>query len=132
MLSAMQIEPSVTFRDIRHSAALEREIRSRIEDLEEYYDSVTGCRVLVELVQRRHEGGNRFHVRIDLTVPGDELVVAHDAGLHATAHDLELAKETKTDETDPAHTHAKVAIREAFDIARRRLQDFAERQRAHR
>ncbi len=33
---------------------------------------MTGCRVLVELAERHHEQGNRFHIRIDLTVPGDE------------------------------------------------------------
>jgi cold shock CspA family protein len=36
---------------------------------------------------------------------------------------------TKLAETDPERKHARVAIREAFDIARRQLQDFARRQR---
>jgi cold shock CspA family protein len=88
-----------------------------------------GCRVLVELVQRHHEAGNRYHVRIDLTVPGEEIVVAHDAGLHATAQDVDAKKLTKVAESDPERKHARVAVREAFDIARRRLQDYARRQR---
>jgi cold shock CspA family protein len=80
-------------------------------------------------VQRHHEAGNRYHVRIDLTVPGEELVVAHEAGLHATAQDVDAEKLTKEAESDPQRKHARVAIREAFDIARRRLQDHGRRRR---
>jgi cold shock CspA family protein len=68
-------------------------------------------------------------VRIDLTVPGEEIVVAHEASLHQTAQDVQTEKLTKEAEPDPERKHARVAIREAFDVARRRLQDFARRQR---
>lgn len=88
-----------------------------------------GCRVLLELVQRHHETGNRYHVRIDLTVPGEEIVVAHEANLHATAQDADVEAATKADEPDPERKHARVAVHEAFDIARRRLQDYARRRR---
>jgi cold shock CspA family protein/ribosome-associated translation inhibitor RaiA len=125
----MQLTPSITFRGIDPSAALEAEIRTRIGKLETYYHSIMGCQVLVEFAQRHHETGNRYHVRIDLTVPGEDIVVAHDASLHATDQDIHLAKATKQDETDPERKHAFVAVREAFDIARRRLQDYARRQR---
>jgi cold shock CspA family protein/ribosome-associated translation inhibitor RaiA len=125
----MQLTPSITFRGIDHSAALEAEVRTHIGKLETYDRSIIGCHVLVELAQRHHEAGNRYHVRIDLTVPGELIVVAHDASLHATDQDIHLAKATKQDETDPERKHAFVAVREAFDIARRRLQDYARRQR---
>jgi cold shock CspA family protein len=88
-----------------------------------------GCRVLLEFVQRHHEGGNRYHVRIDLTVPGEEIVVAHEANLHAAAQDIDAEKVARVAESDPERKHARVAVREAFDIARRRLQDYARRQR---
>jgi len=125
----MQLTPTITFRGIDPSAALEAEIRTRIDKLETYYHSIMGCHVLVELAQRHHEAGNRYHVRIDLTVPGEEIVVAHEASLHATDQDIHLAKATKQDEADPERKHAFVAVREAFDIARRQLQDYARRQR---
>jgi cold shock CspA family protein/ribosome-associated translation inhibitor RaiA len=125
----MQLTPTITFRGIGPSAALEAAIRARIDKLETYYHSIMGCRVLVEFAQRHHETGNRYHVRIDLTVPGEEIVVAHDASLHATAQDVAMEKATKENEPDPERKHAYVAIREAFDVARRRLQDFARRQR---
>ena len=125
----MQLTPTITFRGLKHSDALEAEIRSRIDKLETYYPSIIGCRVLIELLQRHHEAGNRYHVRIDLTVPGGEIVVAHEASLRALARDTPSEKTTKATETDPERKHARVAIREAFDVARRRLQDFARRQR---
>lgn len=121
----MQLPPTITLRGIDPSAALEPAIHMRIDKLETYCRSIIGCRVLVELVQRHHETGNRYHVRIDLTVPGEEIIVAHEASLHAT----DAEKVTKAGETDPARKHALVAIREAFDVARRRLQDYVRRRR---
>jgi cold shock CspA family protein/ribosome-associated translation inhibitor RaiA len=125
----MQLTPTITFRGMDRSEALETEIRARIDKLETYYRSIMGCRVLVELAQRHHASGNRYHVRIDLTVPGEEIVVTHHASLHATAQDIDIEKATKADEPDPERKHARVAVREAFDIARRRLQDYGRRQR---
>jgi cold shock CspA family protein/ribosome-associated translation inhibitor RaiA len=125
----MQLTPTLTFRGVERTTALETEILTRLRKLETYYGGIMGCRVLVELVQRHHDAGNRYHVRIDLTVPGEEIVVAHEAGLHATAQDLDAEKISKVAESDPERKHARVAIREAFDIARRRLQDYVRRQR---
>lgn len=125
----MELTPTITFRGIDASAALEADIRTRLRKLDTYCDSIMGCRVLVELVQRHHEAGNRYHVRIDLTVPGEELVVAHEASLRAAAQDVDAEKVTRLGEPDPARKHAHVAVREAFDIARRRLQDYVRRQR---
>lgn len=125
----MKLTPMITFRGMDRSEALESEIHTRINRLETYSRSIMGCRVLVELAQRHHEAGNRYHVRIDLTVPGEEIVVAHDASLHATAQDTDVERARKADEPDPEHKRVRVAIREAFDIARRRLQDYVQRQR---
>ncbi|RPI52282.1 MAG: HPF/RaiA family ribosome-associated protein [Acidobacteria bacterium] len=125
----MKLTPMITFRGMDRSEALESEIHARITRLETFYRSIMACRVLVELAQRHHEAGNHYHVRIDLTVPGEEIVVAHEASLHATAQDIDVEKVRKADEPDPERKHARVAIREAFDIARRRLQDYVRRQR---
>ena len=125
----MQRSPNITFRGIRPSPTLEADIVGRIEKLETYYKPIMGCRVLVEVSRRHHKTGNRCHVRIDLTVPGEDIVVAHEASLHATAKDTGRAKTTKQDEPNRERTHARVVIREAFATARRRLQDAARRQR---
>lgn len=125
----MQLTPAITFRGVERTSALENEVMTRLRTLETYYQGIMGCRVLVELVQRHHELGNRYHVRIDLTVPGEEIVVAHEASLRASTRGAGAKKITRLAEPDPERKHAGVAIREAFDIARRRLQDYARRQR---
>lgn len=125
----MQKPVTVTFRGIRHSEALEAEVRRQADALETHFAPIVGCRVLVELGAQHHKTGKRFHVRVDLTVPGDEIVVAHDASLHAAAKDAGTASGRKRDELHPERKHARVAIREAFAIARRQLQDYARRQR---
>ena len=125
----MQLAPMITFRGVERTAALEAAVRTRLRRLDTYYRRIIGVRVLVELVQRHHEAGNRYHVRIDLTVPGEEIVVAHEASLHATAQDIGAEKLTKATESDPERKRARVAVREAFEIARRRLQDYARRRR---
>ena len=125
----MQLAPTITFRGIAPSEGLETDIRRRIERLETYYAPIMGCRVLVEFAERHHETGKRFHVRLDVTVPGEEIVVRHDASLHATAKDTGVTKRRKQNEPQPERKHAVVAIREAFGIARRQLQDYARRQR---
>jgi cold shock CspA family protein len=125
----MQLPPAITFRSFEPTPELEADIRHHIEALETYYRPIMHCRVLVELAQRHHENGNRYHVRIDLTVPGGEIVVAHEASLHSGAQDIGASQSTKQDEPDPERKHAHVAVREAFDVVRRRLQDYARRQR---
>jgi cold shock CspA family protein/ribosome-associated translation inhibitor RaiA len=125
----MPLTPTITFRGVAPSATLEADILAHIRKLDTYYQAIMGCRVLVELAQRHHDTGNRFHVRIDLTVPGEEIVVAHEASLHATAQDVDAEKITKGTDLDPERKHAFVAVREAFDVARRRLQDYGRRQR---
>jgi sigma 54 modulation/S30EA-like ribosomal protein len=60
---------------------------------------------------RQHERGNLYEVRIDLAVPGEEIAVNREAPLHAQSRDVH------------------VAIRDAFDAARRRLEDYVRRRR---
>ena len=126
----MQVRPTITFRGVRRTTRLETDILTRLGRLEKSYPRVSGCRVLVEPVERHHQAGNRYHVRIDLTVPGDEIVIAHEAGPYATAKDIHRKRLSKAEESDPERKHVRVAIRRAFDVARRRLQEYARRRRS--
>jgi len=125
----MQLQPTVKFRGIEANAAFEEEIRRRISRLRTYYPAIIGCDVLVKLSDRHHLAGARFDVRIDLAVPGGHVLVSHVAGLRATAREREQERFRKGDELDPERRYGKVAVREAFEVARRRLQDFARKQR---
>jgi cold shock CspA family protein/ribosome-associated translation inhibitor RaiA len=103
----MQLPLQITFRHMDPSPALEARIRERAKALDQFFDRIIACRVVVECQNHRHRQGNLFEVRIDLTVPGREIVVGRDRGLNH------------------AHEDAHVAVRDAFDAARRVLEDHA-------
>jgi cold shock CspA family protein len=124
------IPAQVTFRGIEHSDALEADIRERVSWLEQFYAGIVRCRVLVELPHRHRRDGRRFHVRIDMTLPaGAPIVVSHEPSLHGRLKDVESEAHRKDTEVDSVHRYARVAVHDAFDAARRRLEDFAREQR---
>lgn len=125
----VQVAVQVTLRNIPFPELIEPEIHERALKLERYYNRIMSCRVLVERTHRHHLDGNRFHVRIDLGVPGGEIVVNRNSNLHGEKQDLDKERERKQDEVQAVRKHVHVAVREAFDAARRRLQDYARRQR---
>jgi ribosomal subunit interface protein len=102
----MEIPLQVSFHGIDHSDALSSAIRTKAKKLERYYAHIMSCRVVLELAGRHQRKGKQFSVRIDLKVPGGELAVTRE-------HDDDL----------------QVALRDAFDAARRRLEDYARGQR---
>jgi cold shock CspA family protein len=87
-----------------------------------------GCRVMIEIPHQHRHRGYRFHIRIDLTVPGGEIVVNHEPTLHGSLRRLEDEERTKGQEASAPHKDIFVAIRDAFKAARRQLQDFARKQ----
>ena len=124
------IPTQVTFRGLPHSAALEADIRERIAWLEQFYSGIQTCRVLVELPHRHRQGGEHFHVRIEVAVPGEPpVVVSHEPSLHGSLKDIGEAAHHKESEIESVHRYAGVAVHQAFDAARRRLQDVAREQR---
>ena len=93
------------------SPALEAAVRERVEKLEKFCDEIIGCSVLLESPHKHHHKGNLFHLRIDVTVPGKEIVVRRSPDEHH------------------AHEDAYVALRDAFDSVRRQLEDYARKRR---
>jgi hypothetical protein len=127
----MAINPvQVSFHGVPHSDALDTHIRERVAWLEQFYSGVVSCRVFVELPHRHRDDGRHFHVSIELTVPGHApLVVSREPSLHRSLQRTETAAHRKATEIEGAHRYARAAVNEAFDAARRRLQDFAREQR---
>jgi ribosomal subunit interface protein len=107
----MQAPLQITFRHMDSSDAVAARIRERTAELERYSDRITSCRVVVECRHPRHQQGNLFRVRVDLKVPGREIVVGRDPAAHH------------------AHEDVYVAIRDAFDAARRLLEDHLRERR---
>lgn len=124
------IPTQVTFRGLAHDDMLEDDVRERVSWLEQFYAGIVGCRVLVEVPHRHRHDGRHFHVRIDVTVPGGPpIVVSHEPSMHGRLKDIEDEAHHKENEIQSVHRYASVAVHEAFDAARRRLEDFAREQR---
>jgi ribosomal subunit interface protein len=102
----MQTPIQITFRGIAHSDALEAHIRQKAEKLEEFHSRIISCRVTVEKFRKHHQQGRQFRVSIDLRVPGKEIVANRDH-----------------------HEDVNVALRDAFDTAKRQLEDTARQMR---
>lgn len=119
----------ITFREGMTLPAAELWIRSEAAKLENFYSRIMGCRVAVESPHRRHREGSPYHVRIDLTVPGGELVVKHEPGLKTSARQSGEAEIKKRLETRAPQKNLRQAIHQAFKAAGRLLQDYARRQR---
>ncbi len=124
----MQLPVQITFRNMDPSAAVEARIREEVDKLAEFYDSIMGCRVMVEMPHQHRQRGKRFHIRIDLTLPGGEIVVKHEPSLHDSIQQTEIEKRKKKQEIAAPHKDVYVAIRDAFKATRRRLQDYARKQ----
>jgi hypothetical protein len=125
----METIPTVTFRGARHTDSLEAYALKHLEKLQKYGPSIVGAHVIIERADRHHRDGNRWHVRINLRVPGEEIVVAHDATAGAIAKGRSRQRLRKGDEVERSHRSAHVAVRSAFASARRRLQDYERRRR---
>ena len=125
----MSIPVHVTFRRLTPRADLESLINGHVARLERHFDRIVDCRVLLEMPHRRHDSGNHFRVRVELTVPQERLVISHDADLHGSAQDLQEPDLEKRGTGAPEHRFVHEALHDAFDAAARRLQDYVGRQR---
>jgi cold shock CspA family protein len=124
------IPTQINFRGLAHSETIEADIHERVAWLEQFYGGIVRCRVAVEIPHRHRHDGRHFQVRIDITVPGGApIVVSHEPSLHGPLKDVAEAEHSKDTEIEAVHRYAHVAIHEAFDVARRQLQDFAREQR---
>jgi ribosomal subunit interface protein len=107
----MPIPLQITFKNMDPSEAVETKIRQRVEKLSRHADRITACHVVVEAPHRNHQKGLLYSVRVDLTIPGDELVVNREHN------------------SDPAHEDVYVAVRDAFDATQRQLESHENRRR---
>ncbi len=101
----MQQPIQIIFRNIAPSESVEARVREKAEKLERITDNILACRVTIEVPHKHHHKGLTYQVRIDLTIPGNELVVSRDPGLNH------------------AHEDIYVAVRDAFNAVRRQLED---------
>jgi ribosomal subunit interface protein len=102
----------ITFRGMSSSPAVEARVREKIAELEQFFDRIIGCHVVVALPEQHSRKGNLFEVQIELSVPGGPpIVVGH------RHHDKQQYEDVY------------VALRDAFKAAKRQLQDHSRKLR---
>jgi ribosomal subunit interface protein len=106
-----QRTPQIIWQNLSPSETIEANIRQHIAKLEKFSDRLSDCRVVIAVPHRHHHQGNIYHVQINLTVPGDELVVNRQPPAQQTHEDLNLA------------------IRDAFESAERQLKEYGRQRR---
>jgi len=102
----------ITFRDMPSSSAITAHVEKRAAKLDHLFDRIVACHVVLEEPNQRHQKGQKFHVRIDMTVPGKALIVDRNPA------------DLKTD--------LLAAIDDAFGDAERILDDYAQHLRHDR
>ncbi len=107
----MELEPQIRFLNMPVSMAAEKEVRKKIDRLETFFPKITTCRVVITAPAHHHRKGGRFGVRIDIVVPGNELMV------------------NRHPDEQTQHSDVYIAIRDAFNSAQRKLQDYARERR---
>jgi ribosomal subunit interface protein len=104
----MKLPLQISLHGIQSSDALHNAIRERAQKLERYCSHIMSCRVVLELAARHKRHGRQFSAHIDLKVPGSEIVVTREH-----------------------NEDAQVALRDAFDAAKRKLEDYAGKRRGY-
>jgi ribosome-associated translation inhibitor RaiA len=86
------------------SPAVETRVRELTDHLGTFSDRIQSCRVVVDSPHRHHHQGKVFAVKVQLELPGEDVVV-----------DMERPDRTE-------HEDVYVVLRDAFDAAKRQLQ----------
>lgn len=107
----MESPLEISFRNMDSSPAVEARIHEKVAKLEQFFDRIVTCRVVVEAEHRRHHKGNLYNVRIAIGVPGKEIMVDRNGP------------------KNHAHEDVYVALRDAFNAAGRQLEDYARKVR---
>jgi ribosomal subunit interface protein len=107
----MQTAPEISFRNVEPTPALRAQIDEEIGRLERFFDGITSCHVMVEVPHPRHREGNLYHVRVEVRVPGTELVVSRQPPTQEQREEL------------------RVAVTEAFDSMARQIEDYVRKLR---
>jgi cold shock CspA family protein len=120
----------IVFHQMETVPQVEGWIRSEAEKLDRYYARITGCRVGVEFVHRRYRSENPYQVKIELSVPGEEIVATQQPAIHgAMKHFSEPKRVKRLEGPEFRYKDLHAALADAFKAAKRRLEDYACRQR---
>lgn len=102
----MSAQLRIDSRNVVIPESLSKRINRKVSKLERVFQRITSCRLTVDGPPGLPRKGCRFGVKLDISVPGKEIVVNRH-------QDENLA----------------VAIRQTFDAAQRKLEDYSRMRR---
>lgn len=120
------IPTEVVLRNTESNAVVDAFVRSQVEALGGVFPRIEHCRVVVDVPHRHHRTGNRFHVRLQVSIPGEDVIVDHEPGADQGRSEGHVEKQS---EVGAVHRELDLALRHAFAAARRQLQSRAQRMR---
>jgi cold shock CspA family protein len=91
--------------------AIEAIVRQKAARLDSFASRIMSCRVVIEPAGKHHLHGNLYAVHLDIKLPGGEIAITREPSKHIECKNLTLA------------------IRDAFDSARRKLEEFVREER---
>ncbi|MCC0176707.1 ribosome-associated translation inhibitor RaiA [Waterburya agarophytonicola K14] len=106
----MQVPLQITFHNLPHSEAIASRIEQQFDKLCHFCDRIVNCQVVVEIPHQHCHKGNSYHIRINLTLPGEKLVIDRN-------------------NSNSFNNNAYVVIRDAFNAAQRKLKQYRELQK---
>jgi ribosomal subunit interface protein len=101
--TTMQVPLDIQFRNMSASEAVDAAVRRRVAKLEHLAGQLISCRVTIEAPHRHHRQGNLFSVSVDL----------HQSGRETLAN--------RTPQSSREHEDVYVALRDAFNAAKRQV-----------
>ena len=110
----MQVPLETTFRNLDRSDAVEALVREEAGKLERHFDHIVSCRVAIEAPHRHQTKdpkvkGELYQVHIEIGVPQQRLIVSQKGR--------------------PAQSDVYKAVRDAFKVASRQLDDYVHKLR---
>lgn len=112
----------VQFIHVDPSPAVAARIGRELQKLRRHHPGIGACHVTVTAPERHRRHGGYFHVRIEIRLPGNDLIVNH-APLSCPA-----MREPHASGGD--HDNVYVTVRDAFASARRQLDETYRKNRA--
>jgi ribosome-associated translation inhibitor RaiA len=98
----------VHFHGIEKSSALQSRVEEKYDKLKRHCERMTSCRVVLEAPHRNSAKAKVFQVKIEISIPGQKLIIVN--------HEREGAH---------AQEDLSLAIRDAFEAARRKVDEIA-------
>lgn len=119
----------VTFRNVEATPGIEAWVRKQAEKMETFHQRIVRCRVVIDFSHRHLRRGNRYLVKVLLSVPGGQVTARNLAAPVDPEKLLEEGRKVKKFEIAAPQKELRQAIVDAFHSAGRRLQDKVRLQR---